>query len=130
MDFLQELDQDEIDTNNDLIKNVFQRMGSEPARLATNYPRVALVENGNKVTIVKRQGCKPRLALFALLKVFAPRYNPWKVFYRMGLKEFLAACGVHEPSSIPSPHGLEFNEGVGLQREACLASLSVICKEN
>ena len=29
----------------------------------------------------------------------APGYNPWYVFHRMGLKEFLAKCGVHEPPS-------------------------------
>ena len=78
---------------------VFQRMGSEPGQLATHYPQVAFVENGNKLAVVKRRGCKPRLALFALLKMLAPRYDPWDLFYRRGLKEFLAACGIHDPSS-------------------------------
>ena len=64
-DFLQELDQDIIDANRDLIVSVFQRMGSQPGQLVTYYPRVALIENGGKLAIVKRQGCKPRLALFA-----------------------------------------------------------------
>ena len=34
-----------------------------------------------------------------------------KVFYRMGLNEFLAACGVREPSWAASPHGLAVHEG-------------------
>ena len=42
--------------------------------------------------------CKPRLALFALLKMFAPRYNRSDLFYRKGLREFLAACGVRGTS--------------------------------
>ena len=58
----------------------------------------AFIENGDKLPVVERRGCKPRVALFALLKTFAPGYNPWYLYYRMGLKEFLAACGVHEPS--------------------------------
>ena len=32
-------------------------------------------------------------------QMFAPRDPPWLLFYRRGLKEFLAACGVHEPSA-------------------------------
>ena len=38
------------------------------------------------------------MAFFALLKMFAPRYDPWDLFYRKGLKEFLAACGVRGTS--------------------------------
>ena len=98
MDFLQELDQEDIDANQPMLNDVLQRMGARPGRLITRYPRVALIENGENLAVVKRQGCKPRLALFALLKTFAPCYNPWYLFYRMGLKEFLSACGVHEPS--------------------------------
>ena len=98
MDFLQELDQEDIDANQPMLNDVLQRMGARPGRLITRYPRVALIEKGKKLAVVKRQGCKPRLALYALLKTFAPGYNPWYLFYRMGLKEFLAACGVHEPS--------------------------------
>ena len=30
--------------------------------------------------------------------MFAPRYDPWDLFYRKGLKEFLAACGVRGTS--------------------------------
>jgi len=97
-DLLQELDQEVIDANHDLIGKVLQRMGSEPERLVTHYPQVAFVENGDKLAVVKRYGCKPRLALFALLKMFAPRYDPWDLFYRKGLKEFLAACGVRGTS--------------------------------
>jgi hypothetical protein len=37
------------------------------------------------------------LALLALLKAFAPGSRPTDLFYRQGLKEFLAACGVHGP---------------------------------
>ena len=98
-DILQELDQEILEANRDLIMKVFQRMGSEPGQLATHYPQVAFIKNCNRLAVVKRRGCKPRLALFALLKTFAPRYPPWLLFYRRGLKEFLAACGVHEPSS-------------------------------
>ena len=55
------------------------------------------------------------LAPFALLKVLAPTYNPWKVFYRMGLNEFLAAYGVRDPSSwTASPYGLAVHEGAHL----------------
>ena len=97
-ELLQELDQDVIDTNYDLIGQVFQRMGSEPGRLVTYYPQVAFIENGNKLAVVKRRGCKPRMALFALLKLFAPGYSPSDLFYRKGLREFLAACGVHGSS--------------------------------
>ena len=110
-DFLQELDQDVIDANRDLLVSVFQHMGSQPGQLATYYPRVALIENGGKLAIVKRQGCKPRLALFGLLKAFAPGYNPWYVFHHMGLKEFLAKCGVHEPSANTSGCPPAFAEG-------------------
>ena len=110
-DFLQELDQDVIDENRDLIGTVLQRMGSEPERLVTHYPQVAFVENGNKLAIVKRRGCKPRLALFGLLKTVAPRYDPWLLFYRRGLKEFLAACGVHEPSANAPTREGAFAEG-------------------
>ena len=98
-DFLQELDQDLLEANRDMINSVFLRMGSESGELETYYPRVALIENGSKLAVVKRRGCKPRLGLFALLKTFAPGHNPWYVFHRMGLKEFLAKCGVHEPPS-------------------------------
>ena len=94
-DFLQELDQDVIDENRDLIGTVLQRMGSEPERLGTHYPQVAFVENGNKLAIVKRRGCKPRLALFGLLETFAPRYDPWLLFYRRGLKEI--SCSMRGP---------------------------------
>ena len=87
-----------IDANGDLIGKVFQRMGSEPGQLVTHYPQVAFIENGDKLAVVERRGCKPRVALFALLKTFAPGYNPWYLYYRMGLNEFLAACGFHEPS--------------------------------
>ena len=105
-DLLQELDQDVIDANEDLIGKVFQRMGSEPGPLVTHYPQVAFIENGSKLAVVKRRGCKPRVALFALLKLFAPGYDPWHLFYRKGLREFLAACGVHEPScATPSQDG-------------------------
>ena len=38
------------------------------------------------------------LVLFALLKMFAPRYNRSDLFYRKGLREFLAACGVRGTS--------------------------------
>ena len=110
-DFLQELDQGVIDANRDLIVSVFQRMGSEPGPLVTYYPQVAFIENCNKLAVVKRHGCKPRLALFALLKMFAPRYHPWLLFYRRGLKEFLAACGVHEPSASAAPCGAVVAEG-------------------
>ena len=86
-------------------------MGSEPERLVTHYPQVAFIEDGDKLAVVKRRGCKPRLALFAFLKLFAPTYNPWQVFYQRGLKEFLAACGVREPSSwIASAYALEVHE--------------------
>ena len=110
-DFLQELDQDVIDANRDLIVSVFQRMGSQPGQLVTYYPRVALIENGGKLAIVKRQGCKPRLALFALLKMLAPDCDPWDLFYRKGLQEFLAACGVLEPSANIQAQDGAFAEG-------------------
>ena len=110
-DFLQELDQDLLDANRGLIVSVFQRMGSPPEQLVTYYPRVALIENGGKLAIVKRQGCKPRLALFALLKAFAPRSRPTDLFYRQGLKEFLAACGVHGPPANASYRSEAFAEG-------------------
>jgi hypothetical protein len=97
-DLLQELDQEVIDANHDLIGKVLQRMGSEPERLVTHYPQIAFIENGDKLAVVKRYGCKPRLALFALLKLFAPGYNPSDLFYRKGLREFLAACGVRGTS--------------------------------
>ena len=97
-DLLQDLDQDVIDANEDLIGKVFQRMGSEPGPLVTHYPQVAFVENGSKLAVVKRRGCKPRVALFALLKLFAPGYNPSHLFYKTGLREFLAACGVRGTS--------------------------------
>ena len=96
-DFLQELDQHLLDANRDLIVSVSQRIGAEPGELVTYYPRVALIENGSKLAIVKRQGCKPRLTFFALLKILAPRYDPWALFYEKGLNEYLAACGVHDP---------------------------------
>ena len=38
------------------------------------------------------------MALFALLKLFAPGYQSSDLFYRKGLQEFLAACAVHGPS--------------------------------
>ena len=50
------------------------------------------------LAVVKRRGCKPRLALFALLKAFAPGFDPSDLFYRKGLREFLATCGVRGPS--------------------------------
>ena len=56
------------------------------------------------------------MALFALLKTFAPGYNPWYLYYRMGLEEFLAACGVHEPSPSSWSTGgcpLVLHEGAG-----------------
>ena len=43
----------------------------------------------------------------------APRYDPWALFYRKGLKEFLAACGVRGPSSSAPPQGGVADEGVG-----------------
>ena len=110
-DLLQDLDQEVIDTNYDLIGKVFQRMGSDPGRLVTHYPQVAFVENGSKLAVVKRHGCKPRLALFALLKMFAPRDPPWLLFYRRGLKQFLAACGVHEPSWSADARASALHEG-------------------
>ena len=36
---------------------------------------------------------------FALLKLFAPGYDPSDLFYRKGLREFLAACGVRGTSA-------------------------------
>ena len=106
-DFLQELDQGVIDANRDLIVSVFQRMGSEPGPLVTYYPQVAFIENGDKLAVVKRHCCKPRLALFALLKMFAPRYEPSDLFYKKGLREFLAACGVRGTSAnTPSQDGV------------------------
>ena len=110
-DFLQELNQDLLEANRYMINSVFLRMGAEPGELVTYYPRVALIEHGSKLAIVKRQGCKPRLALFALLKILAPRYDPWALFYKKGLKEFLAACGVHEPSASAPPRGGIFDGG-------------------
>ena len=110
-DLLQELDQEVIDANHDLIGKVLQRMGSEPERLVTHYPQVAFVENGDKLAVVKRRGCKPRLALFALLKLLAPGFSPWMLFYKKGLREFLAACGVHEPSASAAPCGAVVAEG-------------------
>ena len=112
-DLLQELDQEVIDTNYDLIGKVFQRMGSEPGRLVTYYPQVAFIDNGNKLAVVKRQGCKPRLALFALLKSFAPGYQPSDLFYRKGLREFLAACGVRGPSTTTLSQDRVVVEGSG-----------------
>ena len=108
---LQELDQQVIDTNHDLIGKVFERMGSEPGRLATHYPQVAFIENGNKLAVVKRRGCKPRLALFALLKLFAPGYDPSDLFYKKGLREFLAACGVRGPSRTTLSQDRVLHEG-------------------
>ena len=119
-DFLQELDQDVIDANRDLIVSVFQRMGSQSGQLTTYYPRVALIENSGKLAIVKRQGCKPRLALFALLKAFAPRSRPTDLFYRQGLKEFLAACGVHGPPANASYRSEAFAED-GVESRGWLA---------
>ena len=112
-DLLQELDQDVIDANDDLIGKVFQRMGSEPGRLVTHYPKVAFIENGNKLAIVKRPGCKPHLALFALLKMLAPDCDPWDLFYRKGLQEFLAACGVRQPSTSTQTQDGVLVEGAG-----------------
>ena len=71
---------------------------------------MALIENGDKLAIVKRGG-KPRLALFALLKSFAPSYNPSDLFYRQGLREFLAACGVHAPPANAVYQSTVFAEG-------------------
>ena len=70
-----------------------------------------LVEVGNKLAIVKRRGCKPRLDLFALLKAFAPGFDPWMQFYKKGLREFLAACGVLEPSANAPTREGAFAEG-------------------
>ena len=112
-DLLQELDQDVIDANEDLIGKVFQRMGSEPGQLVTHYPQVAFIENGDKLAVVKRHGCKPRLALFALLKCFAPGYNPSDLFYRKGLREFLAACGVRGTSWSTVAQDTMLHEGAG-----------------
>ena len=64
-----------------------------------------------RLAVVKRRGCKPRLAFFALLKLFAPGFNPWMLFYKKGLREFLAACGVHEPSASAAPCGAVVAEG-------------------
>ena len=86
-------------------------MVSEPGLLVNYYPQVAFIENGDKLAVVKRHGCKPRLALFALLKMFAPRDPPWLLFYRRGLKEFLAACGVHEPSWSADARASALHEG-------------------
>ena len=59
------------------------------------------------LAVVKRRGCKPRLALFALLKAFAPGFDPWMLFYKKGLREFLAACGVRGTSAnTPSQDGV------------------------
>ena len=92
-------------------------MGSEPGRLATHYPQVAFIENGNKLAVAKRRGCKPRLALFALLKLFAPGYDPSDLFYRKGLREFLAACGVRQPSSSTVAQDTVLDEGAGGVRQ-------------
>jgi hypothetical protein len=110
---VQELDQEVTDANCNLIGEVFQRMGSRPGRLVTHYPRVAFIEDANKLAVVKRRGCKPRLALFALLKMLAPRYDPWALFYMKCLTKFLAACGVRGPSSSAPPQGGVADEGVG-----------------
>ena len=116
-DLLQELDQDVIDANGDLIGKVFQRMGSEPGQLVTHYPQVAFIETGDKLAVVKRPGYKPRVALFALLKMFAPGYNPSDLFYRKGLREFLAACGVRQPSSSTVAQDTVLDEGAGGVRQ-------------
>jgi hypothetical protein len=125
-DLLRELDQDVIDTNYDVIWQVFQRMGSEPGPLATHYPQVAFVENGNKLAVVKRPGCKPRLALFALLKCFAPGYEPSDLFYRKGLREFLVACGVREPSCSTLSRDRVLHEGAGEGRRRIIFDLETI----
>ena len=126
-DFLQELDQDVIDENRDLIGTVLQRMGSEPERLVTHYPQVAFVENGDKLAVVKRRGCKPRLALFALLKLLAPGFSPWMLFYKKGMREFLAACGVHEPSASAAPCGAVVAEG-GAEGPRRINGLQAVCE--
>ena len=51
------------------------------------------------------------MALFALLKLLAPGFSPWMLFYKKGLREFLAACGVHETSASAAPCGAVVAEG-------------------
>ena len=72
---------------------------------------VAFVENGNKLAVVSRRVYKPRLALFALLKMLAPDYDSLDLFYRKSLKEFLAACGVRGPSRDTQAQDGEFRKG-------------------
>ena len=121
-DLVQELNQDVIDANEDLIGKVFQRMGAEPGQLVTHYPQVAFIENGDKLAVVKRPGYKPRVALFALLKIFAPRYDPWYLFYKTGLRELLIACGVRQPSSSTQAQDGADDEGAGGVRQPSSAT--------
>jgi hypothetical protein len=109
----------------DLIGKVFQRMGSEPGQLVTHYPQVAFIETGDKLAVVKRPGYKPRVALFALLKMFAPGYNPSDLFYRKGLREFLAACGVHQPSSSTVAQDTVLDEGAGGVRQPLTGTTTI-----
>ena len=102
-------------------------MGSEPGQLVTHYPQVAFIENGDKLAVVKRHDCKPRLALFALLKMFAPRYNPSDVFYRKGLREFLAACGVRGTSCDTVAQDTVSHEVVGEGSRRIIFDLETRC---
>ena len=90
---------------------VVKRHGCKPRLALFAFLQVAFIENGDKLAVVKRHDCKPRLALFALLKLLAPGFSPWMLFYKKGLREFLAACGVHEPSASAAPCGAVVAEG-------------------
>jgi hypothetical protein len=48
-------------------------------------------------------------------KLFAPRYEPSDLFYRKGLREFLAACGVRGTSANTLSQDRVFAEGGPLQ---------------
>ena len=62
------------------------------------------------------------MALFALLKIFAPRYDPWYLFYKTGLRELLIACGVRQPSSSTQAQDGADDEGAGGVRQPSSAT--------
>ena len=103
-----------------------KRHGCKPRLALFAFLQVAFIENGDKLAVVKRHDCKPRLALFALLKMFAPRDPPWWLFYRRGLKEFLVACGVHEPSWSADAHASVLHEGASEGRRRVIFDLENI----
>jgi hypothetical protein len=104
-----EMDAAALEAHRSVLMKVVEYLGGDTRVAATvqsRYPSMKLIENSNdSVHMVLRQNDVPRVALFSLLKSFAPTYNPSCLFHHRGLEKYFTELGISMPDYLSTNFG-------------------------